>query len=75
MHHFVLAPQGSAGAQGEVVVGSWRWVIAAQEEMYGQEAAEVQGAERKFDWDVGTRERQGTWGHKAQVQVRLPLRG
>lgn len=76
MHHFVLTPCGSAGAlREEVVVGSWRWVIAAQEEMYGREAAEGQGAERKFDRDVDTRERQGTWDRNAQVQVRVPLKG
>ena len=57
MHHFVLTPQGSAGAQ--VVVGSLRWVIAVQKEIHEQAAAgeEGQEAERDVDWAVNTREK------------------
>jgi hypothetical protein len=40
-----------------VVVDRWRWVIAVQEEMHEQGAAEGQEAERDVDWDVDTREK------------------
>jgi hypothetical protein len=48
-------------------------VTVAQEEMHGWSAAE--GAGRKVDQGVDTRERQETWGREAQEQVWVPLKG
>ena len=75
VHHFVLTPQGSAGAQQEVAVGRLRLGIAAQEEMHVWGAEEGQEARRDVDRGEDTRERQGTRDRKAQAQVRVPLKG
>ena len=50
-------------------------MIAAQEEMHVWAAAEGQKAGRDVDRGVDMRERQGTRDRKAQVQVRVPLKG